>query len=184
MHKAPAGPVIRYNGRQHQNGAANDLKILDPALVKIYRPDGGFPNLILGRDVCYPRIRVVCCFPFSDRSIYVSLRDWDNDEIGVVEDPASLDEESRRIIQGELDKRYFLSEITHIQSITNQYGTIIFDVHTNRGRRVFNVRDRHRNIVHLGRGRVLLIDTDGCQYDIPNQRLLSHHSQRQLFKIL
>jgi len=184
MHEAPARSVIPYTGRQHRNCAANSLKILDPALVKIYRPDGGFPNLILGTDICYPRIRVFCCFPFSDRSIYVSLRDRDNNEIGVVEDPASLDEESRRIIQEELDKRYFLSEITHIQSIRNQYGTIIFDVHTDRGPRVFNVRDRHRNIVHLGRGRVLLIDTDGCQYDIPDQRRLSHHSQRQLFKIL
>jgi len=174
--------AVRYSVRRR--GGAKDLRILDPASVTIYRPDSGFPNLVLKEEACYPRIRAVRCFPLSGRFIYVSLRDWDNREIGVIENLTFLDENSARIVREELDKRYFLSEIKDIHSIRNQYGFIIFDVYTNRGRRVFNVRDRHRNIVHLGRSRVLVIDTDGCQYDIPNCRRLSHHSQRQLFKIL
>jgi len=182
MAEAAPPTALRYRARTTED--PKDLRILDPASVTICRRDGGYPDLILRGEACYPRIRVVRCFPLSGRFVYISLRNSDDQEIGLIENLTFLDENSSRIVREELDKRYFLSEIKDIHSISNQYGFIIFDVHTNRGPRTFNVRDRHRNIVDMGRGRVLVIDTDGCQYEIPDCRRLSHHSRRQLFKIL
>ena len=167
-------------------GAASvaELNVLEPAKVRIYRPDSGFPNLIIREKACYPRIRIVRCFPLSGGTVYISLRDWGSNEIGLIENIALLSPESREIVHQELDKRYFVSQVTDIHSIKHRYGFTVFDVETNRGRRTFNVQDRRRNIVHLGRGRVFIIDTDGCQYDIPNHQLLSHHARAQLDRIL
>lgn len=180
MHDTSTAPLLERS----LDGSAHDLEVLDPASVTIYRPDSGFPNLILEGEACYPRVRIVRCFPLSAGSVYVSMRDWDNKEIGIVEDPSRLNEQSMRIVAEELDKRYFVSEVKDIHKVENRHGYTIFDVHTNRGRRVFNVHDRRRNIVHLEQGRVFMIDTDGCQYDIPDYRALSTHAQRQLYKIL
>ncbi|NQT20495.1 MAG: DUF1854 domain-containing protein [Planctomycetes bacterium] len=180
MHDTSTAPLLQRS----LDGSPHDLEMLHPESVTIYRPDSGFPNLILKGEVCYPRVRIVRCFPLSAGSVYVSIHDWADREIGVIEDPSLLDEESRRTVAEELDKRYFVSEINDIYTVENRHGYAIFDVQTNRGRRVFNVHDRRRNIVQLGREQVFVIDTDGCQYNIPDYRTLSIYAQRQLYKIL
>jgi len=163
---------------------AGGLHLLDPATIRIVRPDSGFPNLVIREYACYERIRIVRCFPLSQAFEFISLRDRAGQEIGIIENLQDLDEESRRIAREELDKRYFVSEVIDIYSIRHRHGSVIFDVETNRGRRVFDVYDRHRNIVYLPGGRLFVVDDDGCQYSISNPAAMPNRARGQLYKIM
>jgi len=159
-------------------------RVLDPLSIRIFKPDSGFPNLIVHDHACYTRVKIVRCFPLSQAENFISFRDSENREIGLLENLHDLDEDSRNIAKEELEKRYFVSEVTDIYSIRHLHGAVVFDVETNRGRRVFDVHDRHRNIVHLPGGRLFVVDGDGCQYSISDPSSMPTRARGQLYKIL
>jgi len=122
----------------------------------------------LGHRACYGRVRVVWAFPLSDRQGYVCFIDWNGKEIGMVERLGDLDRDSRRIAREELKRRYFTPVITRINRMRSLFGSVSFDVETDRGPRTFDVKGRRSNIVAIGKGRYLFTDIDGNRYEIPD----------------
>ena len=87
------------------------------------RTEGGFVSLDYG-ERHYPRVAVHRCFPFSDPSRYISIREPDNDgrEIGLILDLKDLPEETQSILEEQMALRYFTPHILQIRDIKEEYG--------------------------------------------------------------
>lgn len=116
-------------------------------------------------------------FPISNRHHFALLRDEHGEEIGIIEQAHELDGESRRVLREELERSYFLPQITDIRDIDEKHGVFAMDVITDRGERVFEVRNPRQNIRAVGGGRYIIKDVDGNRYDIPKLRNLGPKSQ-------
>lgn len=88
-----------------------------------------------------------------------------------------LDADSQQALRSELDRSYFRPRITRIFAITEQYHVPRWDVDTDRGPRVFELRSSRRDMRVLAAGRVLIRDVDGNIYEIPDHRQLDSQSR-------
>src|SRR5215212_8814264 len=59
-------------------------------------PDGRLLAVVDGASVA---VRVRQCFPWSEPRRHLSLRDADDEEVALVEDPAALPDESRQALE-------------------------------------------------------------------------------------
>ncbi len=147
-----------------------------PADVRIRRNEHGDPvAVIAGAQIVLGHILSV--FPISNREGFVSLRDLNGEEIGVVERPTELDGTSRHIVFEELGRSYFLPRIEDIFAVTDDLNVITWSVLTDKGPRTFEVRDPRKNVRSVGGGRYIVKDVDGNRYDIPRLSLLPPRSQ-------
>ena len=150
----------------------DELDLLDPGQTRLYADE--FDDLVLEIEGHKPQrgVRVVRCFPISAGDRFIALRTPKGEELGIVEDLAALDRESRNALENELARIYFRPEITAVHAITEQYHIPRWQVDTDRGPRTFELRSSRRDIRVLARGRVLIRDADGNHYEIPDYRRL------------
>jgi len=120
---------------------------------------------------------ILSIFPISNKNHFISLRDVEGNEIGIVEQAHELDQESQRILREELERSYFLPRIVDILGIEDNLGVFMFRVQTDKGYRAFEVRNPRKNIRFVGDGRFIIKDVDGNRYDIPKLRNLGPKSQ-------
>ena len=75
-----------------------DFELLDAARLRLFEDGSGWLRLTLDGDRTYLGVKVVRAFPHSDPDHYLGLLDArDKDQvIGLVVDPAQLDDGSRR----------------------------------------------------------------------------------------
>ena len=164
--------------------SAGEVRVLDPERVKLFRSETGVPRMTLEGELTTLVLSVKCSFPLSRANEYVSLRDGDNHEIGLVENLHDLDRDSRRIAEEEIERRYFLPEITVIYSVKGHFGTYDWEVETDRGRRSFHMRGRSENIIRSGPRRILISDVLGNRYKISDRSKLDRRSKVQLLKVV
>ncbi len=120
---------------------------------------------------------ILSIFPISNRSHFISLRDTEGKEIGIIDQAHELDPESKRILKEELELSHFLPKIKDIFSVEDNLGLFTFEVLTDKGMRVFEVRNPRQNIRDVGRGRYIIKDVDGNRYEIRKLRNLGPKSQ-------
>lgn len=154
------------------------LRLLDPREVRLDWDAMGYLRAVIGGQE-YARVRVLESFPLSSAHCFVALRSQDGEEIGMLEDAASLDRDSRRVLEAELDKSYFIPKIIRIRCIDEDLGVPKWDVETDRGPRAFELGTR-QDAHSQGRGRVLIKDIDGNRYEIPNWYKLDGQSRALL----
>jgi hypothetical protein len=144
-----------------------DLQILAPDSVTLSR-DHGELTLIVGDHSAHVGVTLVRAFPLSDPNRYWGLLDTDGKEIGVIADPSALDPESREVALEEMEKRYFIPIVQRVVRTKEDYGSIVWEVETDRGERTFTVRNMKDSIVELGASRILLVDVDGNRFEFPD----------------
>lgn len=151
------------------------LKFLDASSVRIER--NAFEELVvqLPDGSVRKKVQPVYAFPVSETSRYISLRDEESNEIGIIEDIKHLPHESRKILVEELQRRYFMPKITKINALEGQFGITQWVVETSQGDVQFSLRSRY-DIVTLGNGRILIKDADGNRYEIENYNQLDPNS--------
>lgn len=125
----------------------------------------------------YKKVKPIRVFPYSLKYKYISLEDSEGEEIGIIEDLEELDEKSREIIRKDLDKRYFVPQIKKVNSIDHKLRTSSWKVETDRGSFSFEIRKRSR-IKYIGYNHLLIIDTNGCKYEIDDFSKLDMESRR------
>lgn len=161
-----------------------DIRYLDPATARFSETPGGFVRLVIGEDESYPRVLLYRAFPFSFVDRYISVRDMDGKEIGMIKDLNEFGEETARLVLKELDRRYFTPVITRIESIKEEFGYAYWNVETSAGARRFTVRDMQQNVVLLSQYQLLVIDVDGNRYEIPDYRELDAKSRKVIEDLL
>ena len=145
------------------------------------RTEGGFVSLDYG-ERHYPRVAVHRCFPFSDPSRYISIREPDNDgrEIGLILDLKDLSEETQSILEEQMALRYFTPHILQIRDLKEEYGYSYWEVVTDKGACRFTVRMGAGSVYPIGPNRYLVNDLDGNRFEIPDLYRLTPREIKKL----
>ncbi|HNT76447.1 MAG TPA: DUF1854 domain-containing protein [Anaerolineae bacterium] len=164
-----------------------EILYLDPQTVHFAR-QGDTLTLTLADGARYPRVILRSCFPVSDNTTFLSVRDAedeDNAEIGVIEDWGQLAPADREAVAAELGLHYFVPEITQVFSIREELGFLYWKVQTSKGDKEFVMRN---SIIHYAReiapGHWLLIDVNEARYEILDFNALDAHSQKLITEFL
>ena len=108
----------------------------------------------------------------------IVVRDEEGTEVGVLGDISGLDAASRRIVNEELERSYFLPRITDVLAVDEDLGVVTWKVITDRGPRTFQVRRVRQNTRRIGRWRVIIRDVDGNRYEMKDWTALPPRAQR------
>ena len=82
-------------------------------------------------------VRLRQCFPWSEPHRHLSLRDEDDEEVALVEDPTALPSGSRRAIELALAEAGFVLEVVRVLSIDEEVEIRQWKVETKHGPRSF-----------------------------------------------
>ena len=139
--------------------------------------DGRLHVLIEGR--CVP-VKLRQCFPWSEPSLHISLRDDEDQEIAIVDDPADLDPESQRALEQALAEAGFVLEVTRVLDIEEEVEIRQWTVETRQGPRSFQTHldDWPRA---LPNGGILIRDVAGDLYRLAAPMEMDKKSRQLLW---
>ena len=164
------------------------LRFLTDENAKFSRTPGGFVSLEIpdgedGKPEKYDRIRVVRSFPFTAPNTYISIRTTEekSKEIGIIKDIAKdVSKETRKMLEEQMNLRYFTPIITKINDIKEEYGHAYWDVDTNEGPCRFVIYMNSSSVVSLSDVRLMVTDLDGNRFEIPDYTRLSAGELKKL----
>lgn len=159
------------------------LVFLDPAKLKFER-SGATLQLSIEEGETYEKVTVLRAFPLSAPQQYLSIRDEKNEEIGLITEPERLSQANRALIDEALQRHYLIPIITEIFSAKERFGTVDWEVKTDRGERQFTTKNLRENVQRPAPGRIILNDIDENRYDIPDIDALNRDGQALLYRHL
>jgi uncharacterized protein DUF1854 len=147
------------------------------ALTLEWRSDG---SLWAMRDGEERAVSVRRCFPWSEPTRHLSLRDEDDGEFALVRDPAELDARSRAALDMALGVAGFVFEVTRVLEIEEEVEIRRWRVETKQGPRTFQTRldDWPRQLPHGG---LLIRDLAGDLYHLVAPEQLDRRSRELLW---
>jgi len=163
--------------------ASFELRILDPKRIRVFRL-GGVARLTLQDDRSWIKVSVARAFPLSDPEHYLGFLDGAGKDVGLLHDPGLLDPESRKVVDEELEKRYFVPVVERVLSVKEEFGTIYWKVETDRGEKEIIARNLRDNLQELSASRVMLTDVDGNRFEFPDINRLDGKTQSILLRNL
>lgn len=162
---------------------ASDLRYLNPSTLQFFR-HGATLRLTIENELSCLQVTVVRLFPLSEPQSYLSIRSGDNNEIGVLMAASELDLESRQLVAEELERRYLVPVVQRVIAVKERFGTIEWQVETDRGTRTFTTRELRENVAQPSPNRYLLSDVDGNRYDVRDLQALDPASRMHLSRYL
>src|SRR2546425_8390221 len=120
------------------------------------------------------------CFPWSEPTQHLSLRDADEEEFALVRDPAELDPRSRAALERALAVAGFVFEVTRVLEIEEEVEIRRWRGETQQGPRTFQTRldDWPRTLPHGG---LLIRDLAGDLYHLGRPEQLDRQSRDLLW---
>jgi len=120
------------------------------------------------------------CFPWTEPTRHLSLRDADEEEFAFVRDPADLDPRSRAALERALAVAGFVFEVTQVLEIEEEVEIRRWRVETRQGPRAFQTRldDWPRTLPHGG---LLIRDLAGDLYHLATPEQLDRESRELLW---
>jgi len=156
-------------------------RLLDPKSVDIRAQDDHI--VLIAHNTEAPIEQIVRCFPFSTPDHWISLRNPDGVELGLIDTLEGLSEQAQQLIRSRLDDRYAMPIIQRIQRVESGPQGAIWHVDTDEGVATVTVRgDRGLDIT--GFPRILFTDAqtrkrfilpDFTTLDRPSQKLARAH---------
>ena len=125
-------------------------------------------------------VRLRQCFPWSEPGLHLSLRDDEDREVAIVDDPAQLDDESRQALEHAIAEAGFVLEVTRVLSIDEEVEIRQWTVETLQGRRSFQTHldDWPRS---LPSGGLLIRDVAGDLYRFSSPGTMDKKSRELLW---
>ncbi len=150
------------------------------AIERIERDeDGALVVHVAGRDEPVRSAQVARCFPWSFTDSYISVRDKDGKEVALLRTLNELDDDSREVVQQELDQRVFNPKITRVVSLKREFGVTSITAETDRGLVSFQMRSRD-DIRVLSPTRALFRDVDGNTYELADLSAMDPASRKYM----
>lgn len=150
---------------------AANVRYLTKDSIKFYETEGGLLGAELdGRDM--GRVDVLRLFPLHMKDKFLSVRRQPetnrdrNTEVGIIEDIAPFSDGQRKMLEKDLDKRYFVPKILKVTSVKEEFGHTYWETLTSAGERSFTTFDMNSSLIKTGERSVILIDVDGSRYEI------------------
>jgi hypothetical protein len=162
---------------QHGEDEVDECTAPVERLTVEIRDDG---QLWASRDGRTSSVWVRRCFPWSEPTRYVSLRDHEKNEFALVPDVTALDPRSREALEDALAVAGFVLEIERILDVDEEIEIRTWSVVTRQGERRFQTRldDWPREVPGGG---YLIRDVSGDLYYIEDARALDRHSRDLLW---
>ena len=128
-------------------------------------------------------VRVTRCFPWSEPSRYLSIRDGDEEEVALIHDLAELGPDSRHALAESLIEAGFVLQVEGVEEVDEEIEIRTFRVRTRQGPRSFQTfRDEWPQ--PMPGGGVLIRDVVGDLYFIPSPASLDEKSRKLLWAFL
>jgi hypothetical protein len=164
--------------------AGTELRFLRAEDLRVFLPeDATQPHIEIEGDQCLPSARIRRVFPLSAPEAYISIQQSDGKEVGMLRGLEGLDPDSRRIVERELDRRYFSPVIARIDSLKADAGMWLFQVQTQRGPAKFYVRNWRDSAYDIGGNRWQINSVDGLRFEILNLENLDERSREFLDQV-
>ncbi|GMV05150.1 MAG: hypothetical protein AMXMBFR53_14290 [Gemmatimonadota bacterium] len=145
------------------------------------RRDG---RLFLQREGAEPvEVTVRYLRPLTARTEVVFL-DAKGREVATVAGLGAMAEADRAVAEEALRERYHLPVIERVHEIDVRFGTRYWQVDTDRGPRWFALREPGKNVTWIGPSHVVLRDTAGNRFEIPDLEALDGRSRRWVARSL
>jgi hypothetical protein len=139
--------------------------------------DGRLLAVVGGRTVA---VKLRQCFPWSEPTRFVSLRDSDDKEVALIDAPTSLDTESRQAFELALAEAGFVLDVTRVLEIEEEIEIRQWTVETKQGNRSFQTHlDDWPRV--LPSGGLLIRDVAGDLYRLPEPETLDKKSRALLW---
>ncbi len=151
----------------------------EPTAYRLERLGAGLA-LRMGPDSPAVAVRPIWLRPLTARGKEVSLVDASKHEVLLIPDISILSEEQRTLLVEVLEQRYLIPRVLRIVSLKPRYGLYYWVVETDMGRRDFAMKDPAGAISAAGSLAIILRDTMGNRYEMPNPERLDPKS-RSLF---
>lgn len=163
------------------------MYILDPKKTNIVKTGKIRINLVRQDKRVFKNIHFVLLFPFTDLENYISAvikKENEYTEAGIIQHLKDLPLPAQKIIREDLKFRYFIPEIKDIRKITSKHGIREFDVMTDRGKKIFYLRNVRENLKLNDDNSIVMNDIEKCRYKISNYLKLSAKAREELDRIL
>ena len=162
----------------------DDQEFLDPSKL-LFAKRGDALRLTVENDRSYLKVRVVRAFPLTEPNEFFGLIDSTNGkEIGVLRDLRGIDSQTVRLLYEALNKGYFVPKINKINRISREFGTVYWEVETDRGNRRFVMRGIRDSMHEIEPGRYLVLDIDRNRFEIPQLADMDARSQKMWEKLI
>lgn len=142
------------------------IKYLGPEDFVLFKGPGGGLRMTLARERSVLRIKAKRCFPFTFPAKYISIRDGNDEEIGIIADLSELSKEYRHWIEEDLEIRYFTPLVKSIGLIRHRFGGVEWHVDTDCGPKRLITKSVHDTMTEVEIGRYVITDVDGNRYEI------------------
>lgn len=165
--------------------AQNETKYVEGSEIRAWRVDGSSHLRVeVFGDQVILSARVKKFFPLSSPDGYYSLQTADDKEVCIIRSLESCDDDTRELLEEELDRRYFSPQIQRIASLKVVPGMLSFAVETNRGPIEFYVRNWRDSSYEIEPGRWHIISVDGIRFEIADLFKLDQRSQRLVDRLI
>jgi hypothetical protein len=171
--------VVVAENLPRRSGRAPRIQSNTPPTIEVL-PDGQLAVVKDGRSI---PTRLVKCFPWSEPTRFLSLRDEKNIELMLVTDVKILDEASRKALEGAVAEAGFVLEIERIDEVIEEYEIRNWKVTTRQGKRSFQTEKDEwpRNVPGGG---LLIRDVAGDLFFVPRPAELDERSQKLLWALV
>jgi hypothetical protein len=174
-HREEAQKSVEIPALPPTDPASFELRILDPRQIRIFRV-AGVARLTIENDRSWIKVSVARAFPLSDPDHYLGFLDGAGKDVGLLHDPSLLDPESRRVVDEELEKRYFVPVVERVLAVKEEFGTVYWTVETDRGDKEIVARNLRDNLQELSPSRVIITDVDGNRFEFADTNRLDGKS--------
>jgi hypothetical protein len=156
------------------------IRFLASAEIKLFRAGDALRITIEGDRSCL-RVVPFYAFPHSVRDRYISLRDMDGYELGIIRSLEDLDKDIRKLLEEELRKRYVTPVILEIKSISDGFDIVEWEVETDRGPKTFVTLSLYESLKENADG-LIVTDMENNRYEIHDSSELDPASAAILTK--
>jgi len=158
---------------------------VDKYLGRLERTDIYRVRLIMRDGSVFENLEPRRLFPFSNTSMYITLLDKNEKEVGFIRNLDELDEQSVKVLEECFAEYYMIPQITAILAISEKFGSLKWTVETDRGVITFRIMNRQSDVKRMhGTNRILFRDSNDNRYEIRDYTALDAASQRKLFPFL
>jgi len=124
-------------------------------------------------------VEPVRSFPISGAGEWIAICDAQGHELACVEDLGAVSPETRRMLEEELARNEFVPVVERILSMSDDSEYSEWQIETDRGRTCFRINGEDA-VRRLDARRVIIVDSGGIRYLIPDAAALDSASRRLL----
>lgn len=158
---------------------AAGLSYLSPNMIT-FSKKGDFPCAEMADGKQYERVWLHRVFPFELKDEFISVQAKDNEEIGIIRRISDFDIETAKILNAELERKYFIPKIKRIITLRERRGFSYWKIETDIGEMELSLQDTYRSITKIGEDRAFITDISGNRCEIESIAALDRKSQKKL----